>query len=163
MNLSRYDLVIQVDYVAENVAISASEDMPLPIQGDWDAFLINIENILYENGFGIAEQHASNRQNSLSQYYGVYPANKDKTVVYRLLIILRVSDHPLTRGEEHGRHYYENYARKLKNPKTKQYQNWRLAQVIVQGHSTEDYWDALREFEKLVQKWSKEAGCETLY
>lgn len=155
MNLNKYDLVIKLDYSAEDYNIAASEDMPLPVQGEWEAFLINIENILEENGFVIVEQHESNRPNSISQYYGVYPADYDGNVLYKVLIILRVSDHKLPKGSYYGRHYYTNYANRLKYPKDKKSQPWKLIQVVVQSHSTDNYWTALDYVENVVQQWKQ--------
>lgn len=64
MNLRKYDLVIKLDYSTKDYSMAASQDMPLSVQGECGAFLINIENILEKNRFVIVEQHESNRPNS---------------------------------------------------------------------------------------------------
>lgn len=159
-NIKKYDLYIEVEYTNLTPDVEITSDtsvynVPNSVYGKWDSFIINIENLFDENGFEIAEQHSSNRQNSLSQYYAIYPANEEKEVVYEIMMVLRVSDHALPRGVSHGKAYYERYAQQNKRPEDKQYQRWKFEQIIVDGQYDDSYDEALKDAENIIEHWSK--------
>lgn len=159
-NIKKYDLYIEVEYtnLTPSVKITSGTsvyNVPNSVYGKWDSFIINIENLFDENGFEIAEQHSSNRQNSLSQYYAIYPANEEKEVVYEIMMVLRVSDHALPRGVSHGKAYYERYAQQNKRPEAKQHQRWKFEQIIVDGQYDDSYDEALKDAENIIEHWSK--------
>ena len=152
-----YDLFIEIEYLNLDPDVIMSSDtnvdgIPNSVQGDWEAFLINMEHIFHKYGFDIKDSHSSNRSDSLSQYYAVFPAGFNKQVCYEILIILRVSDHPLIRGIDHGENYYEKYAQENKYPEDKEYQDWEFEQILVNGHSESSYAKATREIRKLVNE-----------
>lgn len=149
------DLVIEVQYSIAAMQIAADSKLTVPndVYGKWDAFIINIENLLSQNNFQIAEQHESNRSDSLSQYYGIYPANAQGEVQYKIIVILRVSDHSLPRGEGHGAKYYERYAQSLKYPEDKEHQDWIFEQILVNDHSVESYQSALKDVKGIIEQW----------
>ncbi len=114
---------------------------------------MNIENVLRKNKFEIVESHESNRPESLSQYYAIYPADSDNRVKYEIMIVLRVSDHYLPRGVDNGNSYYEEYAQEHKVPENKSYQEWEFEQVTVNGQYSNSYVRAIRQIKQLVQSW----------
>lgn len=157
-NIKKYDLYIEVEYTnltpdIEITSDTSVEGVPFDVKGSWDAFLVNIENVLRKNRFEIVESHESNRPESLSQYYAIYPADSDNHVKYEIMIVLRVSDHYLPRGVDNGNSYYEEYAQKYKIPENKSYQEWEFEQVIVNGQYSNSYVRAIRQIKQLVQNW----------
>lgn len=157
---SNYNLVITIEYSISDSSynkISASENLedyiPNSVYAKYDAFIINMENAFAKAGFIISENHSTNRTNSLSEYYAIYPANKHKKPIYTILIVLRVSDHKLKRGEKHGYNYYDKYAQENKYPESKQYQEWQFEQILLNDHSCKSYQDAILEVKQLISKW----------
>lgn len=162
MNISRtsYDLVISIEYSISEESegqIAASSDfeqsIPNSVYGKYDAFIINLEKKFEEAGFMIAENHTSNRPNSLSEYFAIYPIDSNGEAVYTILVILRVSDHRLRRGKKHGYKYYNKYAQENKYPKSKDNQDWQFEQILVNNHSTNSYDEAMIDVEELISRW----------
>ena len=94
---SNYNLVITIEYSISDSSynkISASKNLenyiPNSVYAKYDAFIINMENAFAKAGFIISKNHSTNRTNSLSEYYAIYPANKHKKPIYTILIVLRV-------------------------------------------------------------------------
>lgn len=90
-----YNLVITIEYSVSGSSynkISASKNLedyiPNSVYAKYDAFIINMENAFAKAGFIIAENHSTNRTNSLSEYYAIYPANKYKKPIYIYLYLL---------------------------------------------------------------------------
>ena len=170
MNISKqsYDLVISIEYsIADSdTSIAASSDfeqsIPNSVYGKYDAFIIKLEKKFRDAGFKIAENHGSNRPDSLSEYFAIYPADSDGNIVYTILIILRVSDHRLKRGKKHGYKYYNNYAQKQKYPKSKEYQDWEFEQILVNNHSASSYDEAIVDVEELISKWIDKSSNNAL-
>ena len=166
MNISKqsYDLVISIEYsIADSDAsIAASSDfeqsIPNSVYGKYDAFIINLEKKFEDAGFKIAENHSSNRPDSLSEYFAIYPADSDRNIVYTILIILRVSDHRL----KHGYKYYNKYAQEQKYPKSKEHQDWEFEQILVNNHSTSSYDEAMVDVEELISKWIDKSSNNAL-
>lgn len=157
-NIKKYDLYIEVEYTnltpdIEITSDTSVEGVPFDVKGSWDAFLVNIENVLRKNKFEIVESHESNRPESLSQYYAIYPADSDNRVKYEIMIVLRVSDHYLPRGVDNDNSYYEKYAQEHKVPENKSYQEWEFEQVTVNGQYSNSYVRAIRQIKQLVQSW----------
>lgn len=157
-NIKKYDLYIEVEYTnltpdIEITSDTSVEGVPFDVKSSWDAFLVNIENVLRKNRFEIVESHESNRPESLSQYYATYPADSDNHVKYEIMIVLRVSDHYLPRGVDNGNSYYEEYAQENKVPENKSYQEWEFEQVTVNGQYSNSYVRAIRQIKQLVQNW----------
>lgn len=157
-NIKKYDLYIEVEYTnltpdIEITSDTSVEGVPFDVKGSWDAFLVNIENVLRKNRFEILESHESNRPESLSQYYAIYPSDSDNRVKYEIMIVLRVSDHYLPRGVNNGNSYYEEYAQEHKVPENKSYQEWEFEQVTVNGQYSNSYVRAIRQIKQLVQSW----------
>lgn len=157
-NIKKYDLYIEVEYTnltpdIEITSDTSVEGVPFDVKGSWDAFLVNIENVLRKNRFEIVESHESNRPESLSQYYAIYPADSDNHVKYEIMIVLRVSDHYLPRGVNNGNSYYQEYAQEHKVPENKSYQEWEFEQVTVNGQYSNSYVRAIRQIKQLVQSW----------
>lgn len=157
-NTEKYDLYIEVEYenLTPDVTITSDtsvDGVPFDVRGSWDAFLVNIENILKKNNFEIVESHESNRSDSLSQYYAVYPSDSHNDMKYEIMIVLRVSDQYLPRGIDNGNDYYEYYAQQNKRPEDKEYQEWEFAQVTVNGRHSDSYIRAIRQIKTLVQTW----------
>ena len=154
--IDQYDLFIEIKQLNLDPDVIMSSDtnvdgIPNSVQGDWEAFLINMEHIFHKYGFDIKDSHSSNRADSLSQYYAVFPAGFDKQVCYEILIILRVSDHPLLSGDHDGD--YNRYAQQNKYSKDKAFQDWDFQQISVNGHTEYSYVKAIRNIRKLVNKW----------
>ena len=155
-----YDLIIEIEYLNLDPDVVMASDthvheIPNSAQGEWEAFLLNMCHIFHKNGFEIKESQGSNRNGSLSQYYAIYPADSNKIVCYEILIILRVSDHPLLRGIDNGEAYYEKYAQENKYPEDKDFQEWELQQISVNGYAESSYVKAIRDVKKLVQDWKE--------
>lgn len=162
MTISRtsYDIVISIEYSISGeseVPIAASYDfeqsIPNSVYGKYDSFLINLEKAFHEAGFKIVENHGSDRPNSLSEYFAIYPANSNGEVVYTVLVVLRVSDHRLKRGKKHGYKYYNRYAQENKYPKSKEHQDWQFEQILVNDHSVDSYDEAMSDVEELISRW----------
>lgn len=171
MNISRasYDLVISIEYSISDESegqIAASSDfeqsIPNSVYGKYDSFLINLEKAFHEAGFKIVENHGSDRPNSLSEYFAIYPADSNGDVVYTILVILRVSDHRLKRGKKHGYKYYNNYAQKNKYPESKEHQDWKFEQILVNGHSADSYDEAMSDVEELISRWINKSSNNEL-
>lgn len=156
--LKNYDLIIEVIYDINGsiTQICADDNLDIPNleYGNFDAFLINLEHLFTRNGFKIKEHHGSNNKRSISQYYAIYPAN-DNSVIYDILIILRISDHQLPRGVNHGLKYFDQYAQDNKYPLDKTYQDWELRQIILNGKSVHNYRQGLHESKQIIQEWSQ--------
>lgn len=171
MNISRasYDLVISIEYsISEELEgqIAAASDfeqsIPNSVYGKYDSFLINLEKAFHESGFKIAENHDSDRPNSLSEYFAIYPADSSGKVVYTVLVVLRVSDHRLKRGKKHGYKYYNNYAQENKYPKSKEHQDWQFEQILVNNHSVDSYDEAMSDVHELISKWIEKSSNNEL-
>ena len=157
-DIHEYDLYIEIQYINLDPDIIVSSEntvdgVPFSVNGSWDAFLINMEHVFEKNGFEIKETHSSNRENSLSQYYAIFPVDSDKKLCYEILIVLRVSDHPLIRGVDNGESYYERYTQENNYPEEKDFQDWEFEQILINGHTEYSYVKAIRAVKKIVQDW----------
>ena len=144
-----------IDYTNNQVAASQNfeDSMPNSVYAKYDAFIINMEKEFAQAGFTLQEKHSSDRHDSLSKYYAIYPADSDKNPVYTVLIILRVSDHRLKKGQRHGYKYYNKYAQQNKYPTSKEYQFWQFEQILVNHKSCNSYDDAMIDIENLIHTW----------
>lgn len=160
---SKYDMLIEVecslDEFSEVAASSKFEDVISDkTYNDFVSFLINFENHVHRAGFEIMENHSSDRPNSLSEYCAIFPANTDKKVVYTIMIVLRISDHKLPRGEKYGEKYYDRYAQENKKPDTKEYQYWEFDSITINKHPVHDYDDALLQVDDFLSRWSQKSS-----
>lgn len=157
---SKYDMLIEIECMLDsNIDVAASTNLESILSDhDYVAFLINFENKIQEAGFVIAETHSSNRPDSLSEYYAIFPADKNRKPVYTIMIILRISDHRLPRGEKHGQAYYNRYAQENKYPQTKQYQQWKFETIRINKNPVRDYDDALLNVEYFLSKWRSKSS-----
>ena len=149
----KYDLVIEVNYsVEDDRALAASSSAGDRFEkGRFDAFVVNVEKLFHRLGFQVVEQHSSDR--SMSRYYAVYPAGLDDTVVYNVMIILRVSTHDMPKGMEHGYYYYNNYAQRESKLPVNEYQEWVFENVVINGDYVDSYVRALLYIRDFAGEW----------
>lgn len=151
-----YRIDIKVILEPYTSGIAATDIIPLQPDGEqydpealalYDEFIINVLSIFDYYDFVILDEHQS--PYSKSEYYTLVKRNQYEAEDYRYVLFIRISDHELREeGRSGTMKYYSDRANKLKMPKSKNKQIWRLKSVIVNNNHFKTYEQALDEIEK---------------
>lgn len=115
---------------------------------EYQEFLINVLAVLDEHEFEIIEDHESPRSET-SYYISAFKKSESTSDNIKCVFFIRVSDHVLNKDTNQLRsEYYKSEAERLKQPKSKKKQTWRLKNIVVNGDTFDSYDAAIEEIGK---------------
>lgn len=120
---------------------------------DFDAFIINAGGKLLQNGYEIVDEHWSNNEDSLSYYIEAIKKNDINKSDIKVILFIRLSDHSLNSKTDFSRNrYYNKVAQDSKKPDNKNNQDWEFINIVSQGHSVEDYANAIKKLKDTLSQ-----------
>ena len=140
-------VVINIDFPNIFNAITEDQysDNKQPERNDFDAFIINASGKLLQNGYEIIDEHWSNNEDSLSYYIEAIKKNDIEKSNIKVILFIRLFGHFLNAKTDLSRSkYYNNIAQNNKMLIDKNSQNWQFINIVSNGHSAEDYNNAIK-------------------
>lgn len=117
---------------------------------EYDSFLVNALQVFSEHDFEVLEER--NSPYSASYYASLVKKQDIDDANYRYILFVRLSDHKNKGESQKGRQkFYEGEAERLKVPKTKSRQIWKLKEITVNKETFNSYDEALEYIHKLLK------------
>lgn len=127
---------------------------------EYDEFLINLYSVFDYNEFELIEEKQSNRSET-SMYYALYDRTKSTKSDIKCIVFVRVSDHDYKEKktkenkkitDKHRKQYFSNEAERMKQPKDKVRQKWKMRNVVVNNTKFSNYDEALDYIDKMLSE-----------
>lgn len=164
MNTSNYKVsVLNIEINFEEIPItSSSKILPLPgsekynkspndqAVADYNAFIVNLWEAIEYIGFTLEGEPKQSSNNSYSYYFDFFATDDDGNVVYKCIVHLRVSDHPLREYEGSNKNrnkYYKEQSETLESKYNMKKIRYKFKNIVVNGESYDSYDDALEDIE----------------
>lgn len=143
-----FELLSEIEATSEIKPLSKSDgSLDLRALDLYDEFIINALSVFDYHDFEVLEEHQSS--SSYSYYFTLVKKDYAKNKDYKYILFIRLSDHTNRSESEKARKaFYAKEADRLKEPKTKTKQIWRLKEITINNETYFSYEDALEDLDK---------------
>ena len=149
------NILITIDFpytpTAESLAEDAIDEGNRSIKRDrFASFIVNAMGHLERKGYEIFDEHQSDTPRSLSYYITTIKSDDLKGNDIKVVVFIRLSDHPLQKGGIQKRqHYIKKLANNYKTASLgDDEQPWTDINIVAKGSSISDFGDALDQLDK---------------
>lgn len=126
---------------------------------EYDEFLINLYSVFDYNEFELIKEEQSNKSET-SMYYALYKKSESNEEDIKCIVFVRVSDHDYQektredkkKTEKHRKKYFTDEAERMKQPKDKKRQRWKIRNVVVNNEKYSNDYEALDAVDRMLEE-----------
>lgn len=126
---------------------------------EYEDFVINVLALFDYYDFEVLDEQYSNKSKT-SMYFTIYRKSESNEADIKCLFFIRISDHDYQEKSKENRketeknrtEYHKREAERLKQPKTKKRQKWKVRNIIVNDEIFDSYTEALDAVEKMLKE-----------